>query len=55
MVHLEISQVRLILCSSGNQVEISLSSCGHICTNAGIPVAGEVEEKEEIEKLVKVG
>ena len=39
--------------SYGNLVEISLSSCGHICTGWGIPIAGEVEEKEELKNLFK--
>ena len=36
-------------------METSLSSCGHICTDLGIPVAGEVEEKEELKNLLKWG
>ena len=30
-------------------------SCGHICTNLGIPIAGEVAEKEELKNLLKWG
>ena len=51
----EYSQARLILCSYGNQVETSLGSCGRACTNLGIPIAGEVEEKEELKNLLKWG
>ena len=45
-----ILQARLILCSYGNQVEISLSSCDHTCTHLGIVIAEEVKEKEELKK-----
>ena len=31
------------MCSYGNQVETSLSCCGHTCTDLSIPIAGEVE------------
>ena len=41
------------MCSYGNQVETSLSSCGHTCNDLGIPIAGEVEEKEELKNLLK--
>ena len=34
-------------------MENSLSSCGHICTNLGIPIAGEMKEKEELKNLLK--
>ena len=40
-----------MLCSYGNQVETSLSSCGHTCTDLGIGS----ERKGRTEKLVKVG
>ena len=43
------------LCSYGNQVETSLSSCGHTCTKLGISIAREVEEKEGLENLLKWG
>ena len=36
-------------------MESSLSSCGHACTNLGIPIPGEEEEKEELENLLKWG
>ena len=36
-------------------MESLLWSCGHTCTDLGIPIAGKVEEKEKTEKLVKVG
>ena len=49
------SQTRSILCSYGNQVETSLSSCGNTCTHLGIPRAGEVEEKEELKSLFMWG
>ena len=49
------SQARLIFCSYWNQVETSLSSRDHTCTDLGIVIAGEVEEKEELKKLVNVG
>ena len=31
--------------SDGN---LSLPSCGHTCTDFGIPIAGDVEGKEEL-------
>ena len=40
-----------MLCSYGNQVETSLSSCGHICTDIGIGSG----RKGRTEKVVKVG
>ena len=49
------SQARSILCSYGNQVETSLSSCDHTCTHLGILIAGEVEEKEELKNLMWCG
>ena len=49
------SQARLIMCIYGNQVETSLSSSDHICTDLGIPIAAEVEEKEELKNLLKCG
>ena len=49
------SRARLILCSYGNQVDTWLWSCGHTCTDLGIPIAGEVEEKEELKNLLKLG
>ena len=30
------SQARSVLCSYGNLVETSLSSCGHTCTHLGV-------------------
>ena len=39
-----------MLCSDGNQVESSLSSCGHTCTDFGIGS----RRKERTEKFVKV-
>ena len=39
-------------CSYGNQVKMLLSSCGHICTNVGIPITAEVEEKEALKNLL---
>ena len=38
--------------SYGNQVETSLSSCGHTCTHLCILIAGEMEEKEELQNLL---
>ena len=29
-----------------------MSSCGYTCNNLGIPIAGEVEEKEELKNLL---
>ena len=49
------SQARSILCSYGNQVETSLSSCGHTCTHLGILIAGEVAEKQELKNLLMWG
>ena len=46
------SQARSILRSYGNQVQISLSSCGYTCSNLGILIAGEVGEKEELKNLL---
>ena len=40
-----------VRCSYENQVETSLSSCGHTYTDLGI----ESERKGSTEKLVKVG
>ena len=34
-------------------MEISLSSCGHICTDLAIPKAVEVDKKEELKNLLK--
>ena len=34
-------------------METSLSSCGHVCTDLGILIDGEVEEKEEQKNLLK--
>ena len=45
----------LILCSYENQMEISLSSCGHTCTHLGNLIAREVEEKEELKNLLMWG
>ena len=36
-------------------METSLWSCGHTCTDLGIPIAGKVEEKEELKNLLKWG
>ena len=36
-------------------MEISLSSCGRTGTDLGIPIAREVEEKEELKNLLKGG
>ena len=33
-------------------METLLSICGHTCTNLGILIAGEVEEKEELKNLL---
>ena len=49
------SQPRSILCSYGNQVETSLSSCGHTCTDLDFPIAVQVEEKEQLKNLLKWG
>ena len=49
------SQARSILCSYENQVETSLSCCRHTCTHVGILIAGEVEGKEELKKLLMWG
>ena len=46
------SQAHSMLCSNGNQVETSFSSCGHTCTDLGILIAGGVEEKEELKNLL---
>ena len=48
-------QAHSILCSYGNQVETSLSSCCHTCTHLGILIAGEAEEKEELKNLLMWG
>ena len=42
-----------ILCSYEDLGETSLPSCDHTCTHLGIPIAGEVKEKEEWKKHVK--
>ena len=47
------SQPRSILCSYGIQVETSSSSSGHSYSNLGIPIAGEVEENEELKDSLK--
>ena len=47
------SRVFSVLRSYGNQVETSLSSCGRTCTDLDIPIAGEVEEKEQLKSLLK--
>ena len=39
--------------SHGNQVDTSLSSCAHPCTDLGISIAGEVEEKEALKNLLE--
>ena len=46
------SQAYSIRCSYGNQVETSMSSCGHTCTHLGILIAGEVAEKQELKDLL---
>ena len=48
-------QARSILCSYGDQVETSLSSCRHTCTYLDILIAGEVERKEELKNLLICG
>ena len=45
------SQAHSIRCSYGNEVETSLSSCGHTCTNLG----NGSERKGRTQKLVKAG
>ena len=49
------SQARSILSSHRNQVETSLSSSVHTCTDLDILIAGEMEEKGRTGKLVNVG
>ena len=49
------SQARSILCSYGNQVETSLSSCRPTCTHLGILIPGEVERKEKLKNLLVCG
>ena len=49
------SQALSILCSYGNHVETSLSSCGHTCTHLGILIAGEVAKKQELKNLLMWG
>ena len=49
------TQAHSMMCSYGNQVETSLSSCGHTCTDIGILIAGEVEETEKLKNLLKGG
>ena len=49
------SQALSYLCSKGNQVETSLSSCRHTCTDLGILIAGEVEKKEKLKNLFMCG
>ena len=44
-----------MLCGYGNQVESPLWNCGHTCTDLGIPIAGQVEEKEKLKNLLKWG
>ena len=44
-----------MLCSYGNQVETSLSSCCHTCTHVGIQIAGEAERKEKLKNLLICG
>ena len=46
------SQALSILCSYGNHVETSWSSCGRTCTHLGILIAGEVEEKQELKNFL---
>ena len=48
------SKARSILCSYENQVETSLSRCGHARTHLGILISGELEEKEELKNLCGV-
>ena len=36
-------------------METSLYSSGHTCIDSGIPIAEEVEEKEELKNLLKQG
>ena len=49
------SKDRSMLCSYGNQVETSLSSCCHTYTRLGILIAGEAKEKEELKNLLMWG
>ena len=49
------SQALSILCSYGDEVETSLSSCGHTCTHLSILIAGEVTEKQELKNMLMWG
>ena len=49
------SQACSILCSYGNHVETSLSTCCRIRTHLGILIIGEVEKKEELKNLLMWG
>ena len=40
------------MCSYGNQVEISFSSCSHTCIHLDILIAGQVQDKEELKNLL---
>ena len=46
---------RSVQCSYGNQMETSLSNCGHTRTHLGILIAREAEEKEELKNLLMWG
>ena len=43
------------MCSYENQVETSVSGCGHTSTNLGILMAQEIEEKKELKNLLMWG
>ena len=49
------SQAHSVVCSYENQVETSVSGCGHTSTNLGIIMAREVEEKKELKTLLMWG
>ena len=48
-------QAHSVVCSYENQVETSVSGCGHTSTNLGIIMAREVEEKKELKNLLMWG
>ena len=48
-------QARSTLCSYGNQVETSLSICGHTCTHLCILIAEEMEERKKLKNLLMWG
>ena len=49
------SQARSALCSYGNQVETSLSSCGRTFAHLCILIAREVAEKQELKNHLMWG